>query len=161
VLDAQFVLVGPNGTRTVPADHFFTGLMTTALTDDEILVEIRVPADDRNRASAYEKFAHPASRYAVLGAAAAVTVRSGAFDSARVTVGGLVPCARRAHAVERALAGKPTTDEAIADAARQVAADLGTDVMGDLFASADYRAAMAPVYIRRAVTAAVGRAAPR
>jgi carbon-monoxide dehydrogenase medium subunit len=159
VLDAQFVLVGPGGTRTVAAGQFFTGLMSTALAEDEILVEVQVPADDRNRASAYEKFAHPASRYAVLGAAAAVTVTRGAFDSARVTVGGLVPCARRATAVERALAGKPANADTIAEAARQATADLGADVTGDLYASAEYRAAMAPGFIRRAVTAAAARAA--
>lgn len=157
-LDAQFVLLGPKGNRTVPADLFFTGLMTTALTDDEILVEVHVPASDGNRTSAYEKFAHPASRYAVLGAAAAVTLKSGAFGSARVALGGLLPCARRAKAVERGLIGKPATDATIADAARQVTADLGTDVTGDHFASADYRAAMAPVYIGRALATAVRRA---
>jgi carbon-monoxide dehydrogenase medium subunit len=160
-LDARFVLVGPKGPRTVPADQFFTGLMSTALGDDEILVEVQVPADDRSRASAYEKFPHPASRYAVLGAAAAVTVRSGAFESARVAVGGLLPCARRARAVERALAGKPATADTIGAAAREVTSDLGPDATGDLFASAEYRAAMAPVYIARAVTAAAGRASPR
>jgi carbon-monoxide dehydrogenase medium subunit len=160
-LDAQFVLVGPGGRRTVAADRFFTALMTTALGDDEILVDVQVPADARSRGSAYEKFPHPASRYAVLGAAAAVTIEGGAFTSARVAVGGLLPCARRALAVERALAGRRVADDALAEAARQVTADLGADVTGDLFASAEYRAAMAPVFVGRAVRAAAGRAAPR
>lgn len=160
-LDAQFVLVGPKGSRTVPSNQFFTGLMTTALTDDEILVEVHVPADDRSRGSAYEKFSHPASRYAVLGAAAAITVKGGAFDAASVAVGGLLPCARRATAVERALAGRPASEDTIAAAARQVTADVGADATGDLFASAEYRAAMAPVYVRRAVAAALRRAASR
>ena len=157
-LEAQFVLVGPMGQRTVTADRFFTGLMTTALADDEILIEVLVPAGDASRASAYEKFSHPASRYAVLGAAAAITLKNGAFGSARVALGGLLPFARRAEAVERALIGKPATDATIAAAAREVTADLGTDVTGDLFASAEYRAAMAPVYIGRALATAVRRA---
>lgn len=154
-LEAQFVLVGPMGKRTVAAEQFFTGLMTTALADDEILVEVHVPAGDASRASAYEKFSHPASRYAVLGAAAAITLKGGAFGSARVALGGLLPFARRAGAVERALIGKPATDATIAAAAREVTADLGTDVTGDLFASAEYRAAMAPVYVGRALATAV------
>jgi carbon-monoxide dehydrogenase medium subunit len=157
-LDARMIAAGPNGERVIPADDFFTGIMTTALADDEILVAVEVPASGRGQGSAYEKFAHPASRYAVLGAAALITVNDGRCTAARVSIGGLLPSARRAGAVEQALAGKPATDATIADAAQQVAADLGNDVTGDMFASAEYRSAIAPVYIKRAVTAAVARA---
>jgi carbon-monoxide dehydrogenase medium subunit len=157
-LDARMAVIGPRGGRVIPADEFFTGIMTTALAEDEILTAVLVPALGGGQGSAYEKFPHPASRYAVLGAAALVTVKDGTCTAARLALGGLLPNARRALAVEKALVGKPATDAAIAAAAQQVASDLGRDVTGDIFASAEYRSAMAPVYIRRAVTTAVARA---
>lgn len=157
-LDARMIAAGPKGERVIPADEFFTGIMTTALADDEILTAVQVPASGRGQGSAYEKFSHPASRYAVLGAAALITVKAGTCTAARVALGGLLPHARRASAVEKALVGKPATDATIAAAAQQVTADLGKDVTGDIFASAEYRSAMAPVYSKRAVAAAVARA---
>jgi carbon-monoxide dehydrogenase medium subunit len=157
-LDARIIAAGPRGQRTIAADDFFTGIMSTALTDDEILVAIDVPASSRGTGSAYEKFSHPASRYAVLGAAASMAITGGTCSSARIAVGGLVPAARRATAVERTLVGKAISADTTAAAAAQVVADLGNDVSGDIYASAEYRAAMAPVYIARAVAAAAARA---
>lgn len=157
-LSARMIIAGAQGERTIEADQFFTGIMTTALADGEILVAIDVPVARPGQASAYEKFAHPASRYAVVGAATLMTIQNDTCTAAQVALGGLLPNARRAPTVERALAGKPASAETIAAAAQQVTADLGADVSGDLFASADYRAAMAPVYVKRALTAAVARA---
>ena len=157
-LDARIVVAGAHGDRTIPAEQFFTGIMTTALDEHEILVSIHLRACTRHQGDAYEKFSHPASRYAVVGVAALVTVENGAFSAARVALGGLLPHARRSGAVERALIGKPATEQVIADAAELVTDDLRDDVHGDLFASAEYRVAMAPVYIRRALATAVARA---
>jgi carbon-monoxide dehydrogenase medium subunit len=157
-LRASLVATGPKGERTIPADQFFTGIMATALADDEILVAVLVPPMSGGQGCAYEKFSHPASRYAVIGAAALVTVKAGTCTDARVAIGGLLPSARRAVSVEKAMVGKTLDDATIAAAAQQVSADLGNDVTGDIFASAEYRTAMAPVYIKRAVAAAVSRA---
>jgi aerobic carbon-monoxide dehydrogenase medium subunit len=157
-LEARMVALGPNGQRTVPADEFFTGIMTTALGDDEILLEVRVPAADRGQGSAYEKFAHPASRYAVVGAAASIAVKGGTCTAVRVAVGGLVPFARRLAVVEQALTGRPIDDAAIAAAAQLATSSVGADVMGDIFASAEYRAAVLPVYVKRALSTAMARA---
>jgi carbon-monoxide dehydrogenase medium subunit len=152
------VAAGPGGERTIHADQFFTGIMTTALSEDEILVGIHLPVSIRGQGSAYEKFSHPASRYAVLGVAAWVAVTNGTCSAARVALGGLLPHARRAGSVERALVGKALNEDAIAAAADQVAADLGNDVAGDIYASAEYRSAMAPVFTKRALASAVARA---
>ena len=157
-LDARVHVAGPHGERTVPAEHFFTGIMATALEETEIVVSVHVHAAGKHQGSAYEKFAHPASRYAVVGAGVLVTIENNSFTAARVALGGLLPHARRTGAVERALIGKPATEHAIADAAEQVTDDLREDVTGDIFASAEYRVAMAPVYIRRALTTAIARA---
>ena len=157
-LDASFIALGPSGERTIAADDFFTGIMTTALNEHEILVGVRVPAAGAGQGSAYVKFSHPASRYAVIGVAARVTVRDGRCAEARVALGGLLPHARRVPSVERALVGTNADTNTIAAAAAAVATDLGRDVTGDIYASAQYRAAVAPVYIKRAVAAAVARA---
>ena len=157
-LDARIVASGPGGERTIHADQFFTGIMTTALSEDEILVAVHVQASGRGQGSAYEKFSHPASRYAVLGVAAWVAVTNGTCSSARIALGGLLPNARRASSAERALIGKAITDDTIAAAAGQVAADLGNDVSGDIYASAEYRSAMAPVFTKRALANAAARA---
>ena len=157
-LDARVLAAGAKGERSIPAEEFFTGIMTTTLGAEEVLIAVEVPASGRGQGSAYEKFSHPASRYAVLGVAASVAVKDGVFTAARVAIGGLLPAARRAGSVERALVGTPATHDAIAQAANQVRGDLGNDVTGDIFASAEYRAAMAPVYVRRAVATAASRA---
>lgn len=157
-LDARIVAAGPKGERAIQADQFFTGIMTTALAEDEILVAIQVPVSSQGQGSAYEKFSHPASRYAVVGVAAWLTVKNGTCSAARIALGGLLPNARRATSVEKALVGSGTTGDAVAAAAQHAIADLGRDVTGDIYASAEYRTAMTPVFIKRAVATAVARA---
>lgn len=157
-LDARIVAMGASGERTIAADGFFTGIMSTALADDEVVTAIVVPVAARGQGSAYVKFPHPASRYAVIGVAASVTMSKNECTAARVALGGLLPRASRARAVEKALTGKALDAAAVAAAAAQVASDLGAEVTGDIFASAEYRAAVAPVYVKRAIAAAAARA---
>jgi carbon-monoxide dehydrogenase medium subunit len=157
-LDARIKASGPGGERTISADQFFTGIMATALAEDEILTAIEVPVSGRGQGSAYEKFSHPASRYAVVGVAAWIAVANGTCSAARIALGGLLPNARRAPGAERTLVGKAIGDESIAAAAAQIAADLGDDVSGDIYASAEYRSAMAPVFTKRALANAAARA---
>ena len=154
----RVIAVGGGGERRIDINDFFQGMMTTALREDEVLTAVEVHAGAAGRASAYAKFAHPASRYAVVGAAAALTVAGGTCQSAAVAVGGVVPRPVRAASVERALGGQPLSADAIARAAAAVSTDLGDDLLGDLFASETYRAAMTPVYVQRALTAAAARA---
>jgi carbon-monoxide dehydrogenase medium subunit len=132
--------------------------MTTTLADNEVVTAIVVPVAARGQSSAYVKFSHPASRYAVIGIAASVTLANNQCAAARVALGGLVSHACRAAAVEKALVGKGLDAATIAAAAGQVGADLGGEVSGDIFASASYRKAVAPVYVRRAIAAAAARA---
>ena len=158
-LDARFVVAGRHGERTVPAREFFQGMMATALGTNEILTAIEFPAKQPGQGMAYVKFTHPASRYAVIGVAASVTVKNGACSAAQVALGGLLPAAKRASGVEAALIGSRPSPEAIAKAAATASQDLGDDLLGDIFASADYRRAMAPVFVKRALIAAFERAA--
>jgi carbon-monoxide dehydrogenase medium subunit len=158
-LDATIHAAGPNGERTIPIGGFFQGMMTTALGADEILTAIEVPVQPRGQGMAYLKFSHPASRYAVLGVAAVVSVADGTCTSARVAIGGLLPAAVRCSDVERAFAKQSISADSVSRAASEVRHVLNDDVMGDIFASAEYRKAMAPVYVARALTSASSRTA--
>jgi carbon-monoxide dehydrogenase medium subunit len=156
-LGAEFVCEGPKGRRTVTVDDWFQGLMATAVREDEILVEIRVPAWPAGSGGAYLKFPHPASRFAVVGAAAMVTLDGkGVCSRAGVGVTGAGTKAVRARGVEGALVGK-TLDAATIEAAAQKAAE-GVDVQADLQGSVEYKAHLCRVFARRAIEAAVKRA---
>ena len=157
-LGARFTVTGPAGTRAIDAAGFFTGMMATALGEHDLLTAIEVPAKTEFQGMAYVKFTHPASRYAVIGVAASVTVSGGTCAAAAVAVGGLVPQPTRASSVERALIGQGVSAGRIAEAASRVADDLGPDILGDLYASAEYRKAVAPVWVGRALAAAAERA---
>jgi carbon-monoxide dehydrogenase medium subunit len=157
-LDATIVVTADSSARSIPAADFFAGMMMTAMGEHDIVTAIEVPVAAAGQGQAYEKFSHPASRYAVVGVAAAVTIADGTIGSAAVALGGLVPAATRAASVEQALTGQAPSADAIAAAAAAVTADLGDDLIGDIYASAEYRRAMAPVCVKRALTAAVERA---
>ena len=157
-LDATIAVTEAGGERGIRAADFFEGMMETALGDHDIVTAIEVPVAPAGQGQAYVKFSHPASRYAVVGVAASVTVSGGSVSGAAVALGGLVPVATRAASVEQVLAGQAPSAEAIAAAAAAVAADLGDDLIGDIYASAEYRRAMAPVCVKRALTAAIERA---
>jgi len=156
-LGAEFVCEGPKGRRTVKVDEWFKGLMATAVKEDEILVEIRVPVPAAGSGAAYMKFPHPASRFAVVGVAAAVTLdKQGACTSASVGVTGAGTKAVRAKGVEAALKGKKL-DAAAIEAAAQKAAE-GVDVQADLQGSVEYKSHLCRVFAKRAITEAVKRA---
>ena len=136
-LDAELVVRGPDGERTIPATEFFTGPFASALAPQELLIEIRVPAVERG---VYLKYQRSARDWATVGVAAA-EVRG------RVNVGlasmGATPL--RAHAVEQALADGASPAEAAEHAAE------GADPQSDVSASSDYRAHLARVLTRRAL----------
>ena len=156
-LDAQMVAQSPRGRRTIPAGEFFTGLFSTALASDEILVEVRIPVPSGATGSAYLKFAHPASGFAVVGVAAVITVDAqGRCASARVGVTGVGPAAYRPARVEAQLKGAALDDKTVGAAAEHAAE--GVNVNEDLFASAEYRAHLARVFTKRAVLAAAQKA---
>jgi carbon-monoxide dehydrogenase medium subunit len=159
-LNAQFNIQG-QGNRSVAASDFFTGAFTTALGDNEILTGVEVPVLAANQLAEYAKMAHPATSFAVVGAAAVITLEAGSHHhctGASIAIGGLVPSPVRAPSVEAALTGQELTQESIAAAADRVADDLGSDIIGDIYASADYRRAMAAIELKHALFHAVGLA---
>ena len=156
-LGATMHLQGPSGSRSVAAEDFFVDLFSTALDDDELLVAVEVPAANGN-GSAYAKLFNPASRYAMVGAAAVVSVSGGVCQSASVAVGGLTPKATKAPSVEAALTGQRLNADTIAAAAAAVQYDLGDNILSDIHANAEYRRAMATVFVKRALMKAAERA---
>ena len=156
-LEAELTLTSQTGRRTLAAKDFFLDMLTTALEPGEIITEIRFAADTPRTGSAYRKLHQPASGFAIVGVAARVELTDdGACGTARVGITGVAPKAYRATAVESQLAGQTPDKPRIAGAARKAA--QGVDPLSDLHASARYRAAMAEVFTRRALTEAFHRA---
>ncbi len=149
---------GPNGARSIAASDFFQDLMTTTLAEDEVITSVSLPSRQSGQVMGYAKLKHPASRYAVISAAAVLTVADGACTGASVAVGGITPAPFRASSVEAALQGSALSEDALAAAAAAVADDVGDDVLDDVFASADYRTAMAAVFVKRALLDAAANA---
>jgi carbon-monoxide dehydrogenase medium subunit len=155
-LGAELVAEGPKGKRTIKVDDFFKGLLTTALAENEILTEIRVPACGANVKCAYAKFPHPASRFAVVGVAAVLTLDGGGkISKASIGITGAGTKATRAKGVEAAIVGKPA-DAASIQAAASSAAD-GVDVQADLQGSVEYKQHLLRVFAKRAMEAAAAK----
>jgi aerobic carbon-monoxide dehydrogenase medium subunit len=154
---AEMTAVGPKGRRTIKAQDFFLGIMTSALAPDEVLIEIRIPIPDGRAGGAYEKYPHPASRFAMVGAAAIVTLGpSNVIQKACVALTGVSTMAYRATAVEQALAGR-SADAANIEAAAKHAAK-GVELRADAQGSEEYKGNLARVYVARALKRAVERA---
>jgi aerobic carbon-monoxide dehydrogenase medium subunit len=155
--DATIRVFGPNGRRDIPARDYFKGVFETTLAANEIIAEIRFPAPTGRTGSAYEKFAHPASGFAVTGVAAVITLGpDSTVERAAIAVTGAAAAAYRATSAEKALIGSKGDAKAIANASAK-AAD-GITALSDLAASAEYRKNLVAVYAKRAIQRAVGRA---
>jgi carbon-monoxide dehydrogenase medium subunit len=152
-LGAEFVIAGSGGTRTVAADDFFVDLFETAIGEDEILTEVRIPKRTGWGAT-YEKFVRVAHQWPIVAVAATVRVDGGTIAEARIGLTNMGSTPLRARAVEDALAGQPATEDAVRAAAEH--ATDGTNPPSDLNGDADYRRHLAGVLTRRAVLAAAG-----
>jgi carbon-monoxide dehydrogenase medium subunit len=153
-LGASVHAKGPNGEREISTDDLFVDLLTTSLEPNEVLTSISIPASAVGARAAYEKRAHPASGYAVVGVAAVLTIDGGSISAAGVAVTGATSKATRLTNVEAALVGKPATAETIASATAN--ASDGLEINGDVYASDEYRAHLVNVLAKRALTRAAG-----
>jgi len=149
-LNAAIVAEGSGGERTIEAVDYFTGLWETALGENEILTEVRIPVDSANANSCYLKFPQPASRYPYVGCAVAMDKSGGNCSEVRVGFSGVAESAFRDSGVEDAIRGQALKDETIAAASAKAAE--GRTVLSDYFVSEEYRRAMAQVYAKRALT---------
>ncbi len=159
-LDASVVLAGPQGERTLKVEQLIVGPLTTALEPGEILTQVRVPLPPARTAGAYEKLPHPASRFAVVGVAAEISLDArNTVQWSRIAITGLGSKVTRAKGVEVALQGKAAEPAAIKSAAARAAE--GLELRADLSGSAAYKAQLAAVYTERAALRAVSRARER
>jgi carbon-monoxide dehydrogenase medium subunit len=157
-LNATMHVRGLHGTRTVAADEFFTDLFTTAIDEGELLTHIEFATPAAGDRSAYVKIPHPASGYAVAGAAVVVSVVDGVCRGARIVLTGVATGPVRARAVEDALLGQEITTGVLARAAGWAAEGIG--FIGDSYAPEEYRRNLAGVAVRRALQRAVSPHVP-
>ena len=152
-LDAEFVIAGASGTRTVPAREFFLDYFTTAIGEAEILTQIRFPRYTGWKTH-YEKFNRTAQSWSMVAVAVALRVEGDTIAEARIGLTNMGTTPIRATGVEAALVGQRAT----ADAARAAAehATEGTAAPSDADAAADYREHLARVLTGRAVLTAAG-----
>jgi len=152
-LDAEIHIKSAKGWRVVKAADFFQGLFTVDLAADEIIAGVQFSPV---KAAAYAKLHQRASHFAIVGVAAALDVKNGVIQSARIGLTGATSHATRLTDVEKALAGKPATADSIAAASGIAGAKL-EDVNSDIHASAEYRRAMVQVFTERALKGALAR----
>ena len=148
-LDAEFITQGPAGARTIPAPEFFLGPYTTALADDEVLCEIRLPATT-GHGTAFLELARRRGDYALAGVAARVRLD----DSGRVASAALAACGVggvpvRLRAAEQAVTGRRPDDAAVRDAAGEASGEVSPSP--DVHADAAYRRRLLGTLVARAI----------
>jgi aerobic carbon-monoxide dehydrogenase medium subunit len=154
-LEAALTVVGPRGRRTVRAEDFFAGYLTTVLEPDEILVEAWCPAVTAGTGQAWLEFARRHGDFALVGVAVSLTVEHDLVQHARVVLTGVGGTPFRARAAETLLVGGTVQERALvaADAVRSA-----VDPDADIHASRAYRRHLAGVLTERAIRAAYERA---
>jgi len=155
-LGAVVVATGPKGERTIPIESFFTDLFTTALAQDEILTEIRIPAPPPGSGGAYMKLERKVGDFATAASAAQLTLKGGVVEKAGIGLTNAGPTPIKATKAEAFLKGKKPDAGTITEAARLAAeaADPAPDRRG----SVEYKKEMARVLTARALTRAAERA---
>jgi len=145
--DAAIEVKGGNGKRRIKATDFFTGLFSTSLQEGEIITAIRVPVPADGTKTTYQKFEQPASRFAIVGCA----VMRFADGKTNIAFTGVSDNAFRDSNAENAVSGKPINSDSVnvaIDAALQ-----NINIVGDHFASEEYRKHLAKVYLKKALEA--------
>ena len=157
-LDAAMMLQGPQGVRRVEAAEFFVGMFETVLQDNELLVEIRIPAPTRG-GSSFLEIARRKGDFAIVSVAARLWLdRAGYCDAARIVVGGVGSVPVKCHPAEHILRGRVPDDAAIADAVDGIPADIVEQESHG--AGRAYRQKVLRVLVRRALEIARSRCEP-
>ena len=154
-LNARIDVHGPDGDRSISADDYFTGMFETALDENELITRVVFPVDQKGTGTAYTKFSSPASRFAIVGVAASITVEHGVCSAARIGVTGAAPSAHRWTTAENALIGNKLNDETIAAACANTPDP--DELLSDIGGNAKYRAHLVGVMTKRAIEKALER----
>jgi carbon-monoxide dehydrogenase medium subunit len=154
-LDAEMVVRGPEGTRTIRAEAFFRDLFETDLGPQDVLTAVRVPKLPPGTGWSYQKFRRRSLDWAIVGVAAVLSRSAGRVDRAALALTNMGMTPLRARGVESALTGAEATTSSFA-----AAADLapeGTSPTSDTNATAEYRQEVSKVLVRRALEEATSR----
>ena len=155
VTDAEMVARSTRGDRVIAADGFFYGHFTTAMADDELLTEVRIPAGAPGAGWAFDEVARRRGDFALVGAAAMVAMTDGVIGEARIALIGVAGQPVRAPDTEAALVGQPADASTFEAAAQEAVA--GLEPASDVHGSGEFRRHLAGVVTRRALTAAARR----
>jgi carbon-monoxide dehydrogenase medium subunit len=136
-LGAEMVAKSTRGTRVIPAHEFFVGIMTTALKEDELLTEVRLPLMPPDTRFGFYEFARRAGDFAIAMALAIYRIGNGRMVDPRVAIGGAEARARRIADAEQVLAGRPPVPDSFAAAADRAA--VAIEPVEDVHTSAEYR----------------------
>jgi aerobic carbon-monoxide dehydrogenase medium subunit len=150
-LDAELVVRGSGGERTIPASEFFTGVFETAIGPAELLAEVRVPKLGSSTGWSYQKMARRLQDWATVAVAAVVERSNGSIGKASIGLTNMGATPLRATATEDAVSGGASIAEAASHASE------GTDPPSDHSASAEFRRHLAQVLARRALEEAAAR----
>ena len=154
--DARVVVQKSGARREIPVEDFILGPFTTALEENEVITEVRVPDPGPKAAGTYLKLERRVGDFATVGVAVHVSFSNGAVGRAGIALTGVGPKNARAIAAEQALAGRELDDESIGEAARLAAeaAEPRSDVRG----SAEYKRNVVRVFTERGLRAAAQKA---
>lgn len=156
-LGASYRAQGPNGHRDIPAREFYEASYFTALGEDEVLTQVRVPTPAAGHGAAYEKQKRKVGDYATAAAAAVLTISGGTCGGAAIALTNVGDTPLFAEAAGEALVGTALDEAAIGAAV--AAATAICEPVSDGRGPADYRTHIAGVMVRRAVARAKSRAA--
>ncbi len=156
LLDAQISLVSSRGARELEAQEFFLGPLTSAVEEDEIVTQIRLPGLPQGAGWAFEEVARRSGDFALAAVGVVLHVDAGRVVEARVGVMGVGDVAQRMFEAETILFGQTCDESTLDDAVASVRA--GVEPSTDLHASADYRRHLVGVLVRRALKDAWNRA---
>jgi len=157
-LNTEFVARSSSGSRTISAQDFFKGYLTTDLKEGEMLTELRIPGLPPRSGNAFVEFSRREGDYALAGVAAVITLdASDAIADARLGLCSVGPAPVRPQDAEALLRGQRPGNEAWAAAATAVVSVLD-EPLSDIHGSADYRRHLAEVLTKQALAAAAERA---
>jgi carbon-monoxide dehydrogenase medium subunit len=148
-LDATLVARSTRGERAIAAKQFFTGIMSTALAEDELLVEARLPLLAKDARFGFNEFSRRAGDFAMAASLVTYRLQAGKITDARVGLGGAEPSPRRIAEAEPVLDGQPPGDKVFRTAAEAAARTI--DPLEDHQTSADYRRDLVRAVVRRAL----------
>jgi carbon-monoxide dehydrogenase medium subunit len=155
-LGASVAVMGPKGARSVTVEDLFTGYMETALEKNELIAELRVPAQGARKAAYCKVTTGSVDDWPALGVAVAIEADGGAVKSARIVVSAATVKAMRLPGAEKALNGAKIDDKTLARAGEAAAAEA--DFIADVRGSVPYKRELLRVYVGRAVRQAMGGA---